>query len=84
LADFNTSKNGRFLSVDLEMNLFSDASLPTNLWAPFLDFSGSIQSIVSILLELALIPLVETRQPKNFPFFTSKMHFSGLTYDPPF
>jgi hypothetical protein len=30
-ADFNISKKGRFLSTDLEMNLFSDASLPANL-----------------------------------------------------
>jgi hypothetical protein len=36
LADFNTSKNGRFLSVDLEINLLSDVSLLVNLWAPFL------------------------------------------------
>jgi hypothetical protein len=50
LADFKTSKNGKFLSVDLEMNLFNDASLPVNLWAPFLDFGVSIQSIASILL----------------------------------
>jgi hypothetical protein len=29
-ADFNISKKGRFLSADLEMNLFSDASLHAN------------------------------------------------------
>jgi hypothetical protein len=29
-ADFSTSKNGRFLSVDLDINLFNDASLPAN------------------------------------------------------
>jgi hypothetical protein len=30
LVDFRISKNGRFLSADLDMNLFSDASLPAN------------------------------------------------------
>jgi hypothetical protein len=31
LADFRTSKNGKLLSTDLEMNLFKDASLPVSL-----------------------------------------------------
>jgi hypothetical protein len=31
LAYFNISKKGRFLSADVEMNLFNDASLPANL-----------------------------------------------------
>jgi hypothetical protein len=30
-ADFSTSKNGKFLSADLDMNLLRDASLPVNL-----------------------------------------------------
>jgi hypothetical protein len=30
LADFKISKNGRFLFADLDINLFSDASLPAN------------------------------------------------------
>jgi hypothetical protein len=32
----SVSKNGRFLSADLDMNLFNDASLPVSHWAPFL------------------------------------------------
>jgi hypothetical protein len=35
LADFNISKNGKFLSADLDINLFNDANLPANRWAPF-------------------------------------------------
>jgi hypothetical protein len=30
LADFNIPKNGRFLSADLDMNLFNDANLPAS------------------------------------------------------
>jgi uncharacterized membrane protein YedE/YeeE len=82
LADFSTSKKGKFLSADLEINLFNDASLPVNLWAPFLYFGGSIQSIASILLGLALIPFVDTKQPRNLPFFTPKIHFSGFSLRP--
>jgi hypothetical protein len=29
-ADFSISKNGRFLSTNLDINLFSNASLPAN------------------------------------------------------
>jgi hypothetical protein len=48
-AGFNTLKNGKLCSADLKINLFNDASLPTSRWALFLDFSGSIRSIASIL-----------------------------------
>jgi hypothetical protein len=78
----STSKNGMFLSVDLEMNLFNYASLPVNLWAPFRDFGGSIRSMASILLGLASMPFVDTKQPRNFPFFTPKTHFSGFNLRP--
>jgi hypothetical protein len=70
--------NGKFLSADLEINLFNDASLPINLLSPFLDFGGSIRIIASILFGLASIPFVDTRHPRNFPFLTPKTHFSGL------
>jgi hypothetical protein len=30
-SDFSTSKNGKFLSADLEINLFNDVSLLVNL-----------------------------------------------------
>jgi hypothetical protein len=79
-----TSKNGKLHSVDLEMNLFKEANLPSNLSAPFLDFGGSIRSIASILLGFASIPFVDIRQPKNLPFFTPKTHFSRLSFKPAF
>ncbi|WP_266194711.1 hypothetical protein, partial [Salmonella enterica] len=67
---------GKFLSADLDMNLLRDVSLPVSLWAPFLVVGGSIRSIASILFGLASIPFVETKHPRNFPFFTPKTHFS--------
>jgi hypothetical protein len=81
-VDFNTSKNVKFLSADLEINLFNEANLPVSIWVPFLDFGGSIQSIASILFGLASIPFVDTRHPRNFPFFTLKTHFSRLSLRP--
>jgi hypothetical protein len=64
------------------MNMFNDARLPDNLWAPFLDFGGSIRSMASILLGLALIPFIDTKQPRNLSFFTLKTHFSGFRLRP--
>jgi hypothetical protein len=32
-----------------------------------------------ILLRFASMPLVETRQPRTFPFVIPNMHFSGLS-----
>jgi hypothetical protein len=61
------------------MNLFNDASLPINLWALVLDFGGSIRSMTSILLGLASMPFVDTKQPRNLPFFTPKTHFSRFS-----
>ena len=78
LADFSISKNGRFLSADLDMHLFNYASLPVSRWAPFFVLGGSIRRIASILLGLASIPFVETRQPRNLPFFTPKHIFLDL------
>jgi hypothetical protein len=43
------------------MILFKDASLPAKNWTPFLDFSGSIQSMTSILRGFALIPFVDPK-----------------------
>jgi hypothetical protein len=41
---------------------------------------GSIRRIASILLGLASIPFVDTKQPRNLPFFTPKTHFSGFNF----
>jgi hypothetical protein len=71
-----------FLSVDLDMNLFNEASLPANRWSPFFVLGGSIRRIASILLGLASIPFIETRQSRNLPFFTPKTHFSGFNFRP--
>jgi hypothetical protein len=60
-TDFSISKNGRFLSADLDINLFNDANLPASRCAPFFVLGGSIRRIASILLGLASIPFVYTR-----------------------
>ena len=72
-----TSKNGRFYSADLEMNLFNAASLPVSL-----DVGGCIRKIASIFDGLASMPFFDTRQPRNFPFAILKMLFSGLSLRP--
>jgi hypothetical protein len=79
LADFNILKNGGFLSADLDINLFNEASRPANRWAPFFVLGGSIRRMASILLGLASIPFVDTRQPRNLAFFTPKHIFLDLT-----
>jgi hypothetical protein len=71
-----------FFSADLDINLFNYASLPANRWAPFFVFGGSIRRISSILFGLASIPFVDTRQPRNLPFFTPKTHFYGFNFRP--
>jgi hypothetical protein len=80
LADFSTSKNRKFLSADLEINLFNDVSLPVSLWAPFRDFGSSIRSIASILLGLASIPLIPGNQ-EIFPSSLWKHNFLDLAWD---
>jgi hypothetical protein len=64
------------------MNLFNDANLPAKRRAPFFEFGGSIRRIALILLGLASMPFVDTRQPRNLPFFTPKTHFSGFSLRP--
>jgi hypothetical protein len=79
LPILKTSKNGRLRSIDLEMNLFKEARLPTSLSAPFFDFSDSIRSMASILCGFSSIPYVDTRHPRIFPFFTPNTHFLGFS-----
>jgi hypothetical protein len=62
-----TSKNGKFLSANLEINLFKDASLLVSLYASFLVLSDSIQSITSILLGLLQSLLLILGTQEIFP-----------------
>ena len=71
-----TSKNGRFHSADLEMNLFNAASLPVSL-----DVGGCIRKIASIFDGLASMPFFDTRQPRNFPFAILKMLFFRVEFE---
>ena len=68
--------------MNLEMNLFSAASLPTSLCGSFLEVGGSILRIASIFSGLASIPLAEMRQPSSFPLHMPNMHFSGFNLSP--
>jgi hypothetical protein len=77
---FKTSKNGKLHSADLEMNLFSEASLPVSCCIDFLDVGGCICKIASIFVGFASMPLADTKHPKNFPFSTPKMLFSWFSF----
>ena len=79
---FNALKNGRHFSADLEMNLFSEASLPVNFWTPFFVVGGFIYLIASIFSGFASMPLSVIMQPNSLPLRTPKTHFSGFSLRP--
>jgi hypothetical protein len=82
----------------VELVLSSRSSIALTLRKPFveLDPTGKLQltlifqrmvnsflrRIASIVFGLASIPFVDTRQPRNLPFFTPKTHFSGFNFKP--
>jgi hypothetical protein len=74
-----TLKKGRLLSASFTINLFKAAMRPVNFCTSFLVCEGYIWTNAFILLGLASIPLVETRQPSTLPHVTLKTHFSGLS-----
>jgi hypothetical protein len=72
-AFFKTQKSGKHLSVALETNLFSVATLPVRLWIS-LTFLGDFMSMITpILFGLDSTSLCETRKPTNFPDETPKV-----------
>jgi hypothetical protein len=75
----NTLKKGRLLSASFTMNLFSAAMWHVSFCTSFLVRGGCIWRNVFILLGMASIPLVKTRQPITLPRVTLKTHFSGLS-----
>jgi len=70
---------GNPFSVDRAINLFRAANLPVSFCTFFLLVGGCMFVIAMTLSGLASIPLAETTQPSSFPFWMSKIHFSGLS-----
>jgi hypothetical protein len=60
-APHNILRNGRLCSVDLEINLFSAASLPVSRWMSLVDCGGAMSMIAWVLFGLAWIPRCDTR-----------------------
>ena len=79
---FNALKNGRHFFTNLEMNLFSEASLPIKFWTSFFVVDGFIRLIASIFLGFASMPLLVIMQPNSLPLRTPKIHFSGFSFSP--
>jgi hypothetical protein len=57
----NVFRNGRLCSADLEMNLFSAASLPVSRWMSLMNCGGAMSMIAWILVGLASIPRCDTK-----------------------
>jgi hypothetical protein len=65
--------------VSYAMNLLSAVMLPVHICTSFLICRGCIWIVALILSRLALIPLLETKQPNTLPHVTPEMHFSELS-----
>jgi hypothetical protein len=61
------------------MNVLSASMRHVSFYTSFLVCGGCIWTIALILLELASIPLVQTRQPNTLPHVILKTHFSELS-----
>jgi hypothetical protein len=75
----NMLRKGRLLSASFAMSLFKAAIRLVNFCTSFLVCGGCIWRIAFILSRLALMPLVEIRQPSTLPLVTPKTHFFGLS-----
>ena len=60
-APCNVLRKGRLRSTDFEMNLFKAANLPISRWTSLVDCGGVMLMIAWIFVELASIPLCDTR-----------------------
>jgi hypothetical protein len=73
-------KNGRHVSVDLEMNWFKAAILPVSCCSCLVVCGDYISKIALTFSGFASIPLCETINSKNFPEETPKAHFARLSF----
>jgi hypothetical protein len=78
-APRKTLKKSKLLYACLAMNLFNATMRLINLCTSFLVCGGCIWRIAFILLGLALMPLVDTKQPSTLPRVTPKTHFFELS-----
>jgi hypothetical protein len=60
-APRNVLRKGRLCSTDFEMNLFKAANLQVSHWTSLVDCGGVMLMIALIFVELASIPLYDTR-----------------------
>jgi hypothetical protein len=72
-------KKGRLHSASFAMNVLRAAMWPVSFWTSFFVCGGCIWRIAFIFSRLALMPLVEMRNPSTLPLVTLKTHFSGLS-----
>jgi hypothetical protein len=63
----STLKNGKLRSASFAMNRFNAAILPVSLCTSLMDYEGFIFTMTLILSGLALIPFIDTRQPRTLP-----------------
>jgi hypothetical protein len=75
------AKKGKMRSASFDMNRLSEAIQSMSFYMSFLLYGGCICLMVLILSWFALMPLVEIRQPRTFPFVIPNMHFSGLSFN---
>jgi hypothetical protein len=73
-------KKGWIFFVRFAMKLYSVAMRSVSFYTSFLICRGCIWIIALILSRLALIPLVESKQPNTLPQVTLKMHYSELSF----
>ncbi|GFS40748.1 hypothetical protein Acr_00g0070290 [Actinidia rufa] len=69
-------KNDKHLSVAREMTLFSAATLSVSLRTSLIILGDSISSIALIFSGFTSIPVLLTRNPRNFPAETPKAHLA--------
>ena len=79
---FEDFEKGRLLSASFDTNLFNEANLPVSLYTAFLKIGGFMFSIASIFDRFALMPLVDTKHPRNLPLSTPKILFVGFSFKP--
>ena len=79
-AFFRTWKNGRNLSLDLDIKWLREAILPVKRLISLVFEGGCMSSMTFILYGFASIPQLLTMKPKNFSAETLKAHLVGFNF----
>ena len=80
LIYFRILKNEKHFSVDLDINLLSDATRPVSHCTSFMELEGFISSKALIFLGLTSIPLWVMRKSRNFSAVILKAHLLRLSF----